>query len=559
VTYLPHGFANLITRTTRGWSPRSIDNESPIFASAQYLQATNSLSRKWKPVKLGSGTSAARATAGHVPVRPSVTIRIEALGLSCDTFLHAQDIAGQNPTDVIIAIGNEKLNERHYGLSSMVVEEYSERSYNARSDHRQVNTVYEVATTSKQALGISLAMARESAAAAWHQILQIARSCGAADQPEHDDIPRHTMVLPSHLGQPDTAAVGPILATLWYVLSREPQDSTITTAAAWEPEEELNASVRRNAPTVKLVINGFSAGSYTAMAIYRACHTVGMLSPDDSISVNLGAVAFPPNFFKGLPTRSQKDIQILHVVQDQLCKWSPSGDPLAERRRTAKIILIDASDAIEMEQLFGRSAHDYYHLFTHIDELPLNVTPKQLLSQPDWMGGTLRINRIAHTISWSVLTYGMEASYLEAIAEQVAIAMVGIKNSNSRDTNELIPIFRQVINDYQDLGRGSNASQNAKDRVKKNLNALLNTTQPINFAFFAEVLVPYIIASLYSQQSGNMRGARCATNHAKDMGKGSPRTTEGTGPLARTHWLFAIEAHGSPILMTSRHPRPLPP
>ena len=31
VTYLPHGFANRIARMTRDWSPRSVDNDSPIF------------------------------------------------------------------------------------------------------------------------------------------------------------------------------------------------------------------------------------------------------------------------------------------------------------------------------------------------------------------------------------------------------------------------------------------------------------------------------------------------------------------------------------------------
>ncbi len=72
------------------------------------------------------------------------------------------------------------------------------------------------------------------------------------------------------------------------------------------------------------------------------------------------------------------------------------------------------------------------------------------------------------------------------------------------------------------MGQGSPASEAAKGRVKWILRALLTAMRPINFAFFAEVIVPFILATLNGQEleksRPNLKGNK------KNMLKGRLRT-----------------------------------
>ncbi len=105
---------------------------------------------------------------------------------------------------------------------------------------------------------------------------------------------------------------------------------------------------------------------------------------------------------------------------------------------------------------------------------------------------------MAHVIAWTVLTYGLEASYLGAIAEQSKT--IFFAGSEALTNKDLLTVFETVVTDVQDLEQGSAATQAAKERVQQTLRTLLIGVRPIIFAFFTEVIAPYVLATLNGQQ-----------------------------------------------------------
>ena len=99
---------------------------------------------------------------------------------------------------------------------------------------------------------------------------------------------------------------------------------------------------------------GFSAGSYTGLAIHKVLNDFDCFPGTTKVA----AIASPPEMLR--LTTGERRVVLLHCLEDRLCVWHP--DTLTDF--SYNVVLIDGQPSWS-----GRARHAYGHLlFTPIEE-----------------------------------------------------------------------------------------------------------------------------------------------------------------------------------------------
>ena len=130
---------------------------------------------------------------------------------------------------------------------------------------------------------------------------------------------------------------------------------------------------------------GFSAGSYTGLAIHKVLNEFDCFPGTTKVA----AIASPPEMLQ-LAT-GERRVVLLHCLEDRLCVWRP--DTLTDL--SYNIVLIDGYPAWS-----GRTRHAYGHLlFTPIEEGTHHIDYLQITT-PEVIPHGIRCEGLLRVLSW---------------------------------------------------------------------------------------------------------------------------------------------------------------
>ena len=130
---------------------------------------------------------------------------------------------------------------------------------------------------------------------------------------------------------------------------------------------------------------GFSAGSYTGLAIHKVLNEFDCFPGTTKIA----AIASPPEMLR--LTTGERRVVLLHCLEDRLCVWHP--DTLTDF--SYNVILIDGQPSWS-----GRARHAYGHLlFTPIEEGTHHIDYLQITT-PEVIPHGIRCEGLLRVLSW---------------------------------------------------------------------------------------------------------------------------------------------------------------
>ena len=192
----------------------------------------------------------------------------------------------------------------HYGLSS------------ARNDRHPLHA----RSSDPISNGFATMMHDNHMTFAWQQLFwQLNLDCHIIDK-QNMHVTDHFPTLEAHLHGPEPGALlGMLLLMVGIILPKDLLAQWLlgSQAALRQPAQPFHK--------VLIKIEGLSAGSYSAIVVYRFLLYLRQAMACESyiqIEAVAGAISLPPHWLDG--QYPLKTLSIVHVAQDQLCIWDPS-------------------------------------------------------------------------------------------------------------------------------------------------------------------------------------------------------------------------------------------
>lgn len=263
---------------------------------------------------------------------------------------------------------------------------------------------------------------------------------------------------------------------------------------------------------ILLLLQGFSAGSYTSIFVFRLLNTVLKMKAG-SVHAVVGGLAIVPS---QIP-RHCSGLHIIHVLEDKLCVWSPKEETRKELvRRGARLTLVSSSGMPSAKCCLGKSLHNYCSFVLNHHHLPRvdgdsHVTLQRVLAcvpADAWMSNG---SSVFLFLGWAIASGalpgglpalsgrvqdGLRSGSNDAITE-FEIALTDLLKSTS------LPGCSQQSCAYDKHPDQIVASQNSRsgsvlfdcDGLRSSLKNLLRDVKPENLAFLLDVALPWMTAS----------------------------------------------------------------